>query len=212
MLQEREFERLGGTETIKVNVRLIAATNQDLRRRSPSGTFREDLYYRLNVFTIFVPPLRERKPDILLLADHFLEKYARRARQEHQADRHAGDRHADELSLAGQRARAGEPIERAVLVCDGQVIHGAPPAADAADRGGFRNGGAVVARAMRSAVREGPDPGCAEEPRGNRAKAARLLGTTERIIGYKIRKYEIEVARFRGGASVATVRRRTGTR
>ena len=71
VLQEREFERLGGTETVKVNVRLIAATNKALEPAIEGGTFREDLYYRLNVFTIFVPPLRERKTDILLCADHF---------------------------------------------------------------------------------------------------------------------------------------------
>ncbi|MGH9881180.1 MAG: sigma 54-interacting transcriptional regulator, partial [Pyrinomonadaceae bacterium] len=76
-LQQREFERLGGTETIKVNVRLIAATNKDLELAIASSQFREDLYYRLNVFAIFMPPLRERKSDVLLLADHFLEKYAR---------------------------------------------------------------------------------------------------------------------------------------
>ena len=76
VLQEREFDRLGGTEAIKVDVRLIAATNKDLEKAIAAGTFREDLHYRLNVFTIFVPPLRERKTDILLLADHFLEKYS----------------------------------------------------------------------------------------------------------------------------------------
>jgi len=69
VLQEREFERLGSTETVKVNVRLLAATNKDMERAIAAGTFREDLYYRLNVFTIFVPPLRERKADLLLLVD-----------------------------------------------------------------------------------------------------------------------------------------------
>src|SRR5690606_21992714 len=76
VLQEREFERLGGTDTVKTNVRLIAATNSDLEKAIAAGTFREDLHYRLNVFTIYVPPLRERKTDILLLVDHFLEKYS----------------------------------------------------------------------------------------------------------------------------------------
>src|SRR5204863_239193 len=65
VLQEREFERVGGTETVKINVRLIAATNKDMEKAIAEGTFREDLYYRLNVFTIFVPPLRERKADLL---------------------------------------------------------------------------------------------------------------------------------------------------
>src|SRR2546428_5870849 len=77
VLQEKEFERLGGTETVKVDVRLIAATNRDLEKAIAERQFREDLYYRLDVFSIFVPPLRDRKPDIMLLADHFLAKYAR---------------------------------------------------------------------------------------------------------------------------------------
>src|SRR5262249_33278140 len=77
VLQEREFERLGGTDTLRANVRLLAATNKDLEKAITEGTFREDLYYRLNVFTIFVPPLRERKADLQLLADHFLEKLSR---------------------------------------------------------------------------------------------------------------------------------------
>src|SRR5262249_10486000 len=77
VLQEREFERVGGTETVKANVRLVAATNKDLERAMAAGAFREDLYYRLNVFAMFVPPLRERKADLVLLVDHFLEKFAR---------------------------------------------------------------------------------------------------------------------------------------
>jgi Nif-specific regulatory protein len=77
VLQEREFERVGGVDTIPVDTRLIAATNKDLERAISEGTFREDLYYRINVFTIFAPPLRERMTDVLLLADHFVEKYAR---------------------------------------------------------------------------------------------------------------------------------------
>src|SRR5262249_38993494 len=74
VLQAKEYERLGGTKTLRTNVRLIAATNKDIEKAIASGTFREDLYYRLNVFAVFIPPLRERKPDLLLLADHFLEK------------------------------------------------------------------------------------------------------------------------------------------
>jgi two-component system NtrC family response regulator len=76
VLQEREFERLGGTKTLKVDVRLIAATNRDLRAALEEGTFREDLYYRLNVVAIDIPPLREHKDDVPALANYFLEKFA----------------------------------------------------------------------------------------------------------------------------------------
>ena len=78
VLQEGEFERLGGTETLKVDVRLITATNRDLEVAMKERQFREDLYYRLNVFSIFVPPLRDRRPDVMLLADHFLLEYSRK--------------------------------------------------------------------------------------------------------------------------------------
>ena len=77
VLQEQEFERVGGTETISVDIRIITATNADLEKQITNGKFREDLYYRLNVFSIYMPPLRERKTDMLLLADHFMLKYAR---------------------------------------------------------------------------------------------------------------------------------------
>src|SRR5260370_8290000 len=76
VMQEREFERLGGTRTIKVDVRLVAATNRDLRAALEQGTFREDLYYRLNVVPISIPPLREHPADIPYLVDHFIGRFA----------------------------------------------------------------------------------------------------------------------------------------
>ncbi len=77
VLQEREFERVGGTETISVDVRIICATQRDLKKEAQKGSFREDLYYRLNVVPVFLPPLRERKEDILLLVEHFLDTYSK---------------------------------------------------------------------------------------------------------------------------------------
>jgi transcriptional regulator with PAS, ATPase and Fis domain len=79
VLQEREFERVGGTLSIKVNVRVIAATNRDLKIAVANGSFRQDLFYRLNVFPVEVPPLRERKDDILMLIEYFVQRYANRA-------------------------------------------------------------------------------------------------------------------------------------
>ena len=109
VLQEREFERVGGTQTDQgQRARHRGHQPRPREQLMAEGTFRQDLYYRLNVFPIHLPPLRERKTDILLLADHFVEKYARGQRQGRPAHLDAGHRHADELPLAGQRARAGE--------------------------------------------------------------------------------------------------------
>jgi len=196
-LQEREFERLGGTETIKVNVRLIAATNKDLEKAIAADQFREDLYYRLNVFAIFMPPLRERKTDILLLADHFLEKYAR----EHgKLIKRISTPAIDMLTSyhwPGNVRELENIIERAVLVCETNVIHGhhLPPTLQTAEGSGTMTrlslGGAV------EAYERGLIQDALKTTRGNISKAAKMLDTTERIIGYKVKKYDIDCKRFR---------------
>src|SRR5438270_4532845 len=197
VLQEREFERLGGIETIKVNVRLIAATNKDLEKAIAAGHFREDLYYRLNVFTIFMPPLRERKSDMLLLADHFLEKYAR----EHgKSIKRISTPAIDMLTSyhwPGNVRELENIIERAVLVCETNVIHGhhLPPTLQTAE------GSGTVMRLSLEAAVEAYERDIIQDAlktaRGNRAKAAKLLDTTERILGYKVKKYGIDCERFR---------------
>ena len=197
VLQEREFERVGGTQTLRVNVRLIAATNKDLDAAIADGTFREDLYYRLNVFSVFVPPLRERKPDTLLLADHFLEKYAR----EHAKNIRRISTPAIDMLVSyhwpGNVRELENAIERAILVCDGHVIHAhhLPPTlqtAEASDTMVHMNLGDAVAAYEKDLIQD-----ALKSTRGNRAKTARLLGSTERIIGYKVRKYGIDCRRFR---------------
>jgi Nif-specific regulatory protein len=175
VLQEREFERLGGTETVKVNVRLIAATNKDMEKAIADGTFREDLYYRLNVFTIFVPPLRERKADLLLLADHFLEKFSR----EHGKVIKRISTPAIDMLMAyhwpGNVRELENALERAVLVCDGAGHPRAPPAAVAADGRGLGHRHARVAEGRRGRLRARSHPGRAEDharqPRQGRAAA-----------------------------------------
>jgi Nif-specific regulatory protein len=197
VLQEREFERLGGTETIKVNVRLIAATNKDLEKAMSEAAFREDLYYRLNVFTIFVPPLRERKPDVMLLADYFLDKYAR----EHSKNIKRISTPAIDMLMnyhwPGNVRELENTIERAVLVCDGNVIHGhhlTPTLQTAAASG-------TVTRLSLSAAVEAYERDLIQDAlkttRGNRARAVKLLDTTDRILGYKVKKYGIDSRRFR---------------
>jgi Nif-specific regulatory protein len=197
VLQEREFERLGGTETIKINVRLVAATNRDLEKAMSAGEFREDLYYRLNVFTIFMPPLRERKSDVLLLADHFLEKFSR---EHHKHIKRISTPAIDMLASyhwPGNVRELENIIERAVLVCETGVIHGhhLPPTLQTAERSGTIT--RLSLEAAVGAYESDLIQDALKTTRGNRKRAAQLLDTTERILGYKVKKYGIECDRFR---------------
>ena len=197
VIQAREFERLGSTNTIKINVRLIAATNKDLEKAIGEGGFREDLYYRLNVFTIFVPPLRERKPDIMALTDFFLEKYTK----EHGKNIRRVSTPAIDMLMSyhwpGNVRELENTMERAVLVCDGNVIHGhhLPPTLQTAEASG------TIVRVPLAETISSYEKDLIQDAlkttRGNRRKAARQLSATERILNYKIKKYGIDCQRFR---------------
>ncbi len=198
VLQEQEFERVGGTQPIIVDVRVIAATNATLEEKMQTGTFREDLYYRLNVFSILLPPLRDRQTDILLLADHFMIKYGRK---HNKAIKRISTPAIDMLRQyhwPGNVRELENCIERAVLVCDDQVIHAyhLPPTLQTAESSGTvprMSLDAAVANYEKELIQD-----ALKSTRGNRAKAARLLDTTERIIGYKVLKYDIDCKRFKG--------------
>ena len=197
VLQEREFERLGGTQPVKVDVRLIAATNADVEGAMAAGTFREDLHYRLNVFAIFVPPLRERKTDVLLLADHFLDRYA----VEHGKQVKRISTPAIDMLMSyhwpGNVRELENALERAVLVSDGNVIHAhdLPPSLQTGEASGT-----VMSLSFSEAV-EAYEKDLIEDAlkttRGNRVKAAMLLQSTERIISYKVKKFGIDSSRYR---------------
>jgi Nif-specific regulatory protein len=197
VLQEREFERLGGTETIRSNVRLIAATHKDMEKMIATTEFREDLYYRLNVFTIFVPPLRDRKPDLLLLSDHFLEKFSR---ENGKSIKRISTPAIDMLTSyhwPGNVRELENCLERAVLVCDGHVIHAhhLPPTLQTAEASGT-----VMRLSLKDALaayEKDLIQDALKTTRGNRAKAARLLNTTERILNYQVGKYGIDWRRFK---------------
>ena len=197
VLQEREFERLGGVSPVKVDVRLLAATHRDLEAAVKAGTFREDLYYRLQVFEVFMPPLRERQADILLLADHFVEKVAAAQGKD---VRRISTSAIDMLAAyhwPGNVRELENAIERAVLVCEGGVIHAhhLPPSLQTAEVSGTLPGtglGEAVAAFERDLLQD-----ALKSARGNRSRAARLLQTTERILNYKVQKYGLEPERFR---------------
>ncbi len=198
VLQFREFERLGGTATLRTNVRIVAATNKDMEAAVANGEFREDLYYRLNVFTIALPPLRERRADVAPLAEYFLQKFA----TEHR--RRIGRISSGALDLLCQHSFPGNVrelenvIERAVVICDGFVIqeHHLPlvvrPVVAPKETTEELTLAEAVARLERQMIEA-----ALERARGNASRAARALGTTERIVRYKAGKYGIASNRFR---------------
>jgi Nif-specific regulatory protein len=197
VLQEREFERVGGNSTIKVDVRVIAATNRNLEQAIEDGSFRQDLYYRLNVFPIHLPPLRERKSDILLLADFFVEKYSK---ANHKNLRRISTPAIDMLMAyhwPGNVRELENCVERAVLVSTDDVLHGhyLPPTLQTAESSGTMFSGTLQAT-MDNVERE-LLLDALKSARGNKAKAARALGITERLMGIRVRKHGLDTRRFR---------------
>jgi len=197
VLQEKEFERVGGSQTIRVDVRIVAATNKNLEKAVEEGTFREDLYYRLNVFPIYLPPLRERKTDILLLADHFLEKYAR----ENGKDIRRLSTPAIDMLMQyhwpGNVRELENCIERAVLVCEGNVIHGyhLPPTLQTG-----RESDTVPELSLEEAVANLEHVmiiDALKNSRGNMRKAAEMLKTTERKFAYKAKQHKVDYRMYR---------------
>ena len=197
VIQEKEFERVGGTATIKTNVRVITATNRPLEQLIRETKFREDLYYRLNVFPIHVPPLRERKTDIPLLADFFIERYSR---LNHKAVRRISTPAIDMLMSyhwPGNVRELENCVERAVLLSADSVIHGhhLPPTLQTAEASGTTHSGTL--ESTLHAVERDLILDALKASRGNRAKAARALGISERIMGLRVEKLGIDAKRFR---------------
>ncbi|MCX8012278.1 MAG: sigma 54-interacting transcriptional regulator, partial [Desulfobacterota bacterium] len=196
VLQEKEFERVGGTTTIKVDVRIIAATNRNLEKLVEDEKFRQDLYYRLNVFPIHLPPLRERKADILLLADYFVEKYSK---ANHKNIRRISTPAIDMLMSyhwPGNVRELENCIERAVILSNDDVIHShhLPPTLQTAEATGTTTKGTL--REMLDNMEREFILDALKSSRGNQTKAARMLGITERIMGLRIKKYRIDPKRF----------------
>jgi len=197
VLQEREFERVGGASTLKVDVRLIAATNVELEKLIQNGRFRQDLYYRLNVFPIHIPPLRERKTDILQLADFFVEKYGKANRKQVRRISTPAIDMLMSYHWPGNVRELENCVERAVLLSEDDVIHGhhLPPSLQTAEASGTAFRGRLtgsLAGVERELILE-----ALKSYRGNMAKAARALGISERIMGLRVRKYDIDIWRFR---------------
>lgn len=204
-IQEKEIQKIGSITPNKVNVRLIAATNLDLEAAVKANTFREDLFYRLNVFTIALPPLRERGADILLLADHFINKYANLHRK--QIDRISTP--AIEMLSShrwpGNVRELENVIECAVLVADNNVIEGynLPREIQRTSIEPSNNGGTfenLVASFEKQLIID-----ALKDSHGNQTVASELLKTTKRILQYKIEKYRIDYRKYRKNAGKLSV-------
>ena len=197
VLQTREVERLGGSESIHIDVRVVAATHVDLEQAVANGQFREDLFYRLNVFPIFIPPLRERKSDILLLADHFLEKYAR----QHGTEMKRISTPAIDMLMSyhwpGNVRELENCIERAIILSADGVVHGhhLPPSLQTADATDTPISGSF--EMMMSSYEREILVEALKNTRGNMTKAARLLGTTARIFSYRADKLDIDSRQYK---------------
>jgi len=193
VLQERQFERLGGNRTLAVNVRILAATHRNLEQALQDGRFREDLYYRLNVVTIQVPPLRERREDIPLLLEHFLQKFAQKNRR-NVTGLTVGARDALlRYDYPGNVRELENIVERAVLLCRGQVIdlEDLPVALRPGERDATepesRRLPDLLAGIERQAIRV-----ALERHGGIQTQAAAELGISERVLRYKMKKYGLE--------------------
>jgi Nif-specific regulatory protein len=197
VLQERELERVGGTGTIKVDVRLITATNRNLEEAVKSGRFREDLYYRLNVVPLHIPPLRERKSDIVLLADYFTEKYAEKnGKLIKRISTPAIDLLAS-YSWPGNVRELENCIERAVILSADSVIHSynLPPSLQSAvstNTEPTTTLEAALSRLEKELIIE-----ALKIVNGNMAAAARRLGITERQMGLRVHHYGINWRLYR---------------
>jgi two-component system response regulator AtoC len=208
-LQEREFERVGGHETIKVDVRLISATNRNLEKMIEDGEFREDLYYRLNVFPINLPPLRDRLDDLPVLTSHFVTKFARQMGVSAQAPTSEGIVKLREYNWPGNVRELENIVERAMILAKGQPLaaahldfgrRAAQPLATAMPGSGpvvlpqaaspAEDGKSLAERLLDSERKE--IIAAVEKSRGNIASAARILGINRSTLYYRLRKHGLE--------------------
>jgi len=197
VLQERTFERVGGTAPVQVDVRVIAATNRDLRQMIGNDTFREDLYYRLNVVSVSLPPLRHRRRDIPALLDHFLAHYSQlNGKLVDGLSREAADA-LMRYSYPGNVRELQNIVERAVVMARDPVISQRDLSAevlrsDGGDSSAAVDGSVADGRGLpdqvealeRQAISEALD-----QAEGVQSRAAELLGITERNLRYKLKKY-----------------------
>ncbi len=206
VLQEHEFERLGGTRTIRVDVRLITATNRNLAHMVANGTFREDLYYRLNVVSIEMPPLRERKEDIPALAQFFIKKYAAELKKKVEGLTPDAQKLLLRYNFPGNIRELENTIERAALLADSRFIEADDLRLGEASSSADGSGGTAVVKLPPTgiALEEIERQALVEALRMSnwvQKDAAELLHISPRVMNYKIKVLNIELPRSRRAAA-----------
>jgi Nif-specific regulatory protein len=191
-LQEKEFQRVGSNETISADIRILAATNRDLEAAIADQQFRADLYYRINVFPIHVPPLRERRDDIMVLADHFVEKFAKRMGKEIRRISTSAINMMYAYHWPGNVRELENCVEHAVLLSNDKVIHAydLPPTLQTPEMGGAAPSPTLKSRV--SLLERDMIVDSLKRHGGSVKRAATELGITERMIRYKIKKLGID--------------------
>jgi DNA-binding NtrC family response regulator len=203
-LQEREFERVGGNQTIKVDLRIVAATNRDLRAAVQEGRFREDLFYRINVVSMELPPLREREGDISLLATHFLHKYtAINQKRIHGFSNEAMERML-RYAWPGNVRELENAVERAVVVCrDGEIRPTDLPPTVRPLAGSTAETSPPVPGSTLAVIERHAILSTLEYTGGCTSRAAAILGISPRTIQYRLREYAGEPVRRATGSQVS---------
>jgi len=196
VLQEKEFERVGGYKPIKSDVRIVAATNANLEEMVSQGKFRDDLYFRLNVFPIYIPSLRMRKTDIILLADHFLEKYVKEHSKEIKRITTPAIDMMMEYHWPGNVRELENCLERAVILCNEGAIHSYHLPATLQTGTKSKTLPLSLEKAVGNLEKEILMDSL-KNTRGNINKAAKLIGITVRKYGYKAAKYQINYKEYR---------------
>jgi Nif-specific regulatory protein len=197
VVQERSFERVGGTRSVKLNLRIIAATNRNLAEMVRTGAFREDLYYRLNVFPITIPPLRDRGSDVVTLADYFVARFSKESGKEVKRISTPALNMLTSYHWPGNVRELENVIERSVILSDDGVIHGynLPPSLQTPVESGTRFGCGLEEKMQ--AVEYEMIVETLKTHKGNMTEAARELKLTRRMLGLRLDKYQIDYKLFR---------------
>ena len=195
-IQEKEIQRLGSEQTINVDVRLVTATHRPLEELLQDGRFREDLYYRINVFPVFIPPLRERREDILPLAEHFLDLFCKEYQKTIKRISTPAIDMLTQYHWPGNVRELRNCLERATLICDEEVIRSyhMPPSLQTSESSATDTDlsfGEAVAKFEQEILVD-----ALKKARGNMLQAARDLRVSYRIVNYKVKKYRIDPRKF----------------